>query len=66
MGGLREDIEYRVFIRLINDKDRLLYDFTREVGDTIWYNAIESFIQLDYVVIESIDSVFIGICKPPD
>jgi hypothetical protein len=59
IGGLREDVDFKVFVRLVNDKDRLLYNFKKEIGDTIWYSSFDSFIGLDYIVIESTDSVLL-------
>ncbi len=61
IGGLREigkKIYYKGYtiVGAGNDEEFLLYDFTRQVGDTIWHDSHGGF----HSVVLEIDSVLIG------
>lgn len=64
-GGLRENDNKQVFLLMPGFEETILYDFSLEVGDTIWFNiggglcydAIDFWEEEHYKVVSSIDSV---------
>jgi hypothetical protein len=65
IGGLREDNAKRVYFYNIsyyggNNSINLLYDFSKQVGDTIKFGEPQSGYTYPYLVLENIDSIMVN------